>query len=152
MRTIKCKILSLMIILCFILFITACAAEDRFPDYESGDQITLTTENVEKFVAFKKNKLNFIRDQNYYLGIEYKYTCNGFYELSYFNVEITLRMTYKVLNELGVYQDVVVEKVLKLDKLGNSSIKDTHQTGMEYRNMKDLNFSILNVKGYVVKK
>ena len=147
------KILILSFVMIFTFFLLACdTGEEKFANYNSGDKIILTTTNYSTFIDLYNNSLKSKESSDEYYCISYSYNSFGYSVLSYFNVEITITIRSKVLTENGKYNDLIFEKTLKLDKTGYVNIKDKYEFGTSYRNVKDLEWEVTKVSGFVVKK
>ena len=127
-------------------------SSENSTQYESGTKITITMNNYTDFVHIKAKRLAAKTTNDLFIGIVFKYDCEGYEEFSYYNVEITIKVNAKALNDSGEYEDVEFTKVIFLDESGDGVKHDTYEFGTSFRNLKDITWKVFNVKGFVVKK
>lgn len=145
-------ILITLIIMIFLM--TACdMLKDKFANYSSGEKIVLSLENYDDFVELKFKKLEALRmDDNLFYGIVFQYVCKGYEVFSYYNVELTITVKAKALNDSGVYEDLEFTEIVFLNETGNAKQFDIYEFENRFRNLKDISWDVTYVKGFVVKK
>ena len=147
------KIVTLLIIVlsCFLLI----GCEDKTNDFdfiESGTKINLDITNHDLYLNIKSNKLEGKTKSELFYGIAFKYTCTGYTEFSYYNVQVTFEVNCEALNDAGEYVPIKFTKTSFLDEAGNQVMHDTHEFGNKFRNLKDITWKVSEVSGYIVKK
>lgn len=137
----------------FSLFLGGCGYESLdFSQYESGEKIVLTESNYNSFISVKAAKFEAVTKKGLYNGIAFKYVCKGNEVFSYFNVTLTVKVHAMALQDSGEYTKVDFVQSLFLDESGYNVKHDTYKFGTSFRHLKDIDWYICEVSGYIVKK
>lgn len=149
-------ILLILLIPCLLLT-TGCTggektpSENDFSNITSGEKIYITSENYQEFVKVNIT-YSAVPENDSYNSLAILGTSEGYSKLSYFNVVLNFKVTASLLIESGAYENVTFYVSAYLDKSGNCSIYEGYNFGTPIRNIKDVQITVFDTSGFIVKK
>ncbi len=142
------KLSTKLLVLAFCpLLLTSCGG---FDDLERGARVDLTPANVKTYV---KTDLKCSLSKNFdstIKSIHYTFKTSGYVELSYYQVVLTVNISYDYLGDDGNYATSAIAVTAALGKDGNFKTKDAYLCN--YRNVTNVGLGSITCSGYVVKK
>ena len=140
-----------LIILALTTMLTGCNGGDKFEEYYSGQKIEIDEINYNTFIRLsKKHKFN--SADGLVNDLTYQFSCYGYKEISYYNIKLSIKITFESLNESGVYELITIYENLHLDFEGYAFLKNVKTFNIPSRNVKNIKIEVNSASGFVVKK